>query len=217
MSTYEECLASFTAWPHTSPTPKQMARAGFIHMPTSEYPDRVICKTCKDNLCDWRPEDDPKIELHIHHLRCSPLWLVLATAGRKQPSTSDIGFFDPSHNTTIFPFSGYIARYAPPAVLKRRHWQNLPTRSMRIRALLNQPPSLPPKLYHYLELDSPPVLPKHRHPTCHRSDLTTVFLRALPQHPQSRHHHPRIERSRPRHLHTLPSQTYRQDMPNPHI
>ena len=65
-------------------------------MPISEYPDRVICKTCKDNLCDWKPEDDPKLELHIHYLRCSLLWLVLATAGRKMLSALDIGFFDPS-------------------------------------------------------------------------------------------------------------------------
>ena len=65
-------------------------------MPTNEYPDRVICKTCKDNLCDWGPEDDPKLELHIHHYRCSSLWLVLATTERKMPSTKDIGFFDPS-------------------------------------------------------------------------------------------------------------------------
>ena len=96
MSTYADRLASFTTWPHTSPTPKQMARAGFIHMPTSEYPDRVICMTCEDNLYDWKPEDDPKLKLHIHHLRCSPLWLVLATTERKKPSISDIGFFNPS-------------------------------------------------------------------------------------------------------------------------
>ena len=99
MSTYADRLASFTAWPYASPTPEQLARAGFIHMPTNEHPDNVRCSRCSDdegNLCDWKPEDDPKLQLHIHHLRCSKLWLVFPLAGRKTPSTSDIGFFDPS-------------------------------------------------------------------------------------------------------------------------
>ena len=96
MSTYADRLASFTAWPHASPTPEQMARAGFKHMPTSEHPDNVICKTCGNLICNWKPDHDPKIQRHIYHHRCSTLWLVLATADRKKPSASDIGFFDPS-------------------------------------------------------------------------------------------------------------------------
>ena len=96
MSTYADRLASFAAWPHASPTPEQMARAGFKHMPTSEHPDNVICKTCGNLICNWKPDHDPKIQRHIYHHRCSTLWLVLATAGRKMPSTKDLGFFDPS-------------------------------------------------------------------------------------------------------------------------
>ena len=98
MSTYADRLASFGNWPHTSPTPKQMARAGFKHMPTNKYPDNMSC-SCGDgnhNLCGWKPDDDPKLQLHIHNYRCSSLWLVLATTERKMPSTKDIGFFDPS-------------------------------------------------------------------------------------------------------------------------
>ena len=96
MSTYADRLASFTTWPHASPTAEQMARAGFKYTPTNEHPDNVDCRCGNGSgLYDWKPEDDPKLELHIYHHRCSPLWLVLATADRKKPSAKDIGFFDP--------------------------------------------------------------------------------------------------------------------------
>ncbi len=96
-SSYADRLASFTAaWPHASPTPQDLARAGLSHRPTKEHPDNVICKECKDYLCDWKADHDPKIQLHIEHYRCSSLWLVLPTTDRKMPSASDIGFFDPS-------------------------------------------------------------------------------------------------------------------------
>ena len=99
MSIYADRLASFTAWPHASPTPEQMARAGFKHMPTNKYPDNVSC-SCSDgnhDLCGWKPDDDPKLQLHIYNYRCSRLWMVLATTERKMPSASDhIGFFNPS-------------------------------------------------------------------------------------------------------------------------
>ena len=95
MSTYADRLASFTAWPHASPTPEQLARAGFIHTPTNEHPDEVSCKCGEgDNLCDWQPDNDPVIQRYIHHLRCSRLWLIFPLVGRKQPSASDLGFFD---------------------------------------------------------------------------------------------------------------------------
>ncbi len=94
MPLYSERLASFTEWPHALPRPENLAKAGFSHRPTSEKPDNVICKICKDCLCDWEPEDDPELELYIHHYRCLCLWLVLETTLRKMPSTENIGFFD---------------------------------------------------------------------------------------------------------------------------
>ena len=99
MSTYADRLASFTKWPHTSPTAERMARAGFIHTPTNEHPDNMRYSRCSDdkgNLYNWKPDDDPAIQQHIHHLRCSRLWLVFPLTGRQMPSTKDIGFFDPS-------------------------------------------------------------------------------------------------------------------------
>ena len=63
MSTFDERLASFTNWPHTSPNPEDLADAGFSHQPTSKDPDTVICQVYKTSLYDWEPEDDP-IEEH---------------------------------------------------------------------------------------------------------------------------------------------------------
>ena len=74
MSTYSECLASFTSWPRASPSPNGLVRAGLGHKPMSESPDNVICKTCKSCVCDWEPEDNPELELHILHPKsCSSL------------------------------------------------------------------------------------------------------------------------------------------------
>ena len=73
MSTYEERLASFTKWPHALPTPEQMARTGFRHTPTNEYPDNVSCR-CGDgghDLCGQKLDNNPKLQVHIHNYRCS--------------------------------------------------------------------------------------------------------------------------------------------------
>ena len=93
MLIYRDRLATFASWPHASPTPKDLARAGFSYRPTSEDLDNVFCQICKQNLCDWQPADDPKIEHHILHPGCSILWI---SGSQKKPLPSDIGFFDPS-------------------------------------------------------------------------------------------------------------------------
>ena len=98
MSTYADRLASFTAWPHASPTPEQMARAGFRYTPTNEYQDNMSY-SCGDggyDLCGWKLDDDPKLQLHIHNYHYSRLWMVLVITERKMPFMKDIGFFDPS-------------------------------------------------------------------------------------------------------------------------
>ncbi len=98
MSIYDECLASFSSWPHTSPAPEDLARLGLSHRPTSKMPDNVICKKCKTCLCDWEPEDDPELELHILHQSCSRLWKSEngSPISLSEPLPKDIGFFDPS-------------------------------------------------------------------------------------------------------------------------
>ena len=84
-----------------------------------------------------------------------------------------------------FSSSGYIARYAPPAILKRRHWQHRAAYQIRkdqssAQPATYQPPILPyTKLYHYLELNSTSVLPNHRTNPTSPSAPTSSYLRAL--------------------------------------
>ena len=102
MSTYTECLASFASWPHTSPTPEDLAKAGLSHQPTSKYPDTVICQVCNTRLCDWEPEDDPELEHLIYSGSCPRFQRrPLKSSSRipppkPKPLPKDIGFLDPS-------------------------------------------------------------------------------------------------------------------------
>ena len=99
MSEYEERLATFTtAWPHTSPSPKDLARLNLRHRPTSEDPDNVICDICLHSICDWQPDKDPAIKLRILHLKCLRLWNndFGSTISLEKPLPKTIGFFDPS-------------------------------------------------------------------------------------------------------------------------
>ncbi|KAI4167785.1 MAG: hypothetical protein LQ343_006917 [Gyalolechia ehrenbergii] len=84
METFEARLQSFSAvhasnkkrnsnskgagklkWPHKSPAPAQLARAGFFYKPTSSKPDNTTCYLCHSNLGGWE-EDDDAIGEHIN-------------------------------------------------------------------------------------------------------------------------------------------------------
>ena len=55
--------ATFTSWPFDSEdcscTSKQLAEAGFFHVPSDKEPDLVRCYVCLKELEGWEPEDDP--------------------------------------------------------------------------------------------------------------------------------------------------------------
>ncbi|KAI9823979.1 MAG: hypothetical protein M1826_007573 [Phylliscum demangeonii] len=94
MNTYDGRLASFTAarltkrrgssakvaktvsWPRSTPSPAQLAEAGFYYTPTASSLDNVTCFMCQKNLDGWEEEDDPALE-HLHHSNdCG--WAVIA-------------------------------------------------------------------------------------------------------------------------------------------
>ena len=52
MSTYPERLASFAAWSHASPSPKDLAKSGLSYRPTNKLRDDVICNRHNNCLCD---------------------------------------------------------------------------------------------------------------------------------------------------------------------
>ncbi|KAI4156129.1 MAG: hypothetical protein LQ340_000500 [Diploschistes diacapsis] len=60
--------AKGTKWPHKSPSPAQLAQAGFYFKPTSSSPDNVQCFFCRKDVDGWEAEDDPAKE----HVALSP-------------------------------------------------------------------------------------------------------------------------------------------------
>ncbi|KAL8905597.1 MAG: hypothetical protein Q9207_002547 [Kuettlingeria erythrocarpa] len=52
-------------WPHKSPDPAQLARAGFFYNPTSTTPDNTTCYLCHNSLDGWE-EDDSAIGEHLN-------------------------------------------------------------------------------------------------------------------------------------------------------
>ncbi|KAL8807889.1 MAG: hypothetical protein Q9200_004489 [Gallowayella weberi] len=55
-------------WPHESPTPAQLAKAGFYYNPETSEPDNTTCYLCRTNLSGWEEDDNPIQE----HLSLSP-------------------------------------------------------------------------------------------------------------------------------------------------
>ena len=107
-------MATFTTWPHTSPTPQpqDLAAAGFLYYPrptgSLSFPDNVKCTICQLNLNEWEPNDDPVYEHITHSPHCSVALEVQAQAREQAQiraleaskpaikSPQDLGFFDPS-------------------------------------------------------------------------------------------------------------------------
>ncbi|KAL8688279.1 MAG: hypothetical protein Q9218_005776 [Villophora microphyllina] len=57
--------AAKTRWPHKSPSPAELARAGFFYNPTPSAPDNTTCFHCRTSLDGWE-EDDNAIEQHCN-------------------------------------------------------------------------------------------------------------------------------------------------------
>ncbi|XP_072885595.1 baculoviral IAP repeat-containing protein 5.1-like isoform X1 [Hemitrygon akajei] len=77
---YENRLATFINWPFTEScccTPETMAKAGFLHCPTEDELDVVMCFFCLKELESWEPEDDPWAVHQSHSPSCEFLALKM--------------------------------------------------------------------------------------------------------------------------------------------
>ncbi|KIW24101.1 uncharacterized protein PV07_09835 [Cladophialophora immunda] len=87
-ATYESRLATFEppskrsklGWPHKTPTPEELARAGFYYKPSSASNDNTICYLCERQLDGWEPDDDPAGEHLKHSGDCG--WAILMSTGQ---------------------------------------------------------------------------------------------------------------------------------------
>ncbi|KAI5103368.1 baculoviral IAP repeat-containing protein 5, partial [Silurus meridionalis] len=71
---YDNRLLTFHAWPFQEDcvcTPENMAKAGFIHVPSENCPDIAQCFFCLKELEGWEPEDDPEKEHKAHSSSCN--------------------------------------------------------------------------------------------------------------------------------------------------
>ncbi|XP_066560583.1 baculoviral IAP repeat-containing protein 5a [Amia ocellicauda] len=70
---YESRLETYSGWPFQEGcvcTPENMAKAGFIHIPTENCPDVAQCFFCYKELEGWEPDDDPVKEHKTHSPSC---------------------------------------------------------------------------------------------------------------------------------------------------
>ncbi|KAI8935293.1 hypothetical protein NX059_007881 [Plenodomus lindquistii] len=61
---------SKSAWPHSSPSPQDLAFAGFVWKPTTTSPDNVQCFSCACQLDGWEEPDVPAFEHLTHSPSC---------------------------------------------------------------------------------------------------------------------------------------------------
>lgn len=67
-------------WPHKTPTPEELAKAGFYYKPSGESNDNTVCYLCERQLDGWEQDDDPLDEHLKHSPECG--WALLVNAGR---------------------------------------------------------------------------------------------------------------------------------------
>ncbi|KAI9793965.1 MAG: hypothetical protein M1833_000483 [Piccolia ochrophora] len=76
-------------WPHASPSPAQLAKAGFYFSPTTSAPDNTICYLCERSVDGWEKDDDPTAE----HLRLSKScgWATIQCIAQKDDESKRNG------------------------------------------------------------------------------------------------------------------------------
>jgi len=94
-ATYEARKASFLpptkrakGWPHKSPSPHHLAKAGFFWKPTSSK-DNVECFMCGRHLDGWEEEDDA-LQEHLKHGHDCAWALLMSVEAEREYDTSNM-------------------------------------------------------------------------------------------------------------------------------
>ncbi|CEL09573.1 hypothetical protein ASPCAL12708 [Aspergillus calidoustus] len=83
------------SWPHSSPSPAELAHAGFYYNPYETNPDNTTCFLCRRALDGWEEEDDPITE-HLKHTKdCG--WAIMMDIHRNSSNPAEIE--DPTSET----------------------------------------------------------------------------------------------------------------------
>ncbi|KAJ5167161.1 uncharacterized protein N7482_005942 [Penicillium canariense] len=75
-------------WPHHSPSPAELAHAGFYYKPYETNPDNTTCFQCNRALDGWEEEDNPITE----HLKHSPdcAWAIIMDIQQRSSNPATI-------------------------------------------------------------------------------------------------------------------------------
>lgn len=76
-SSVKKRTAQTVSWPHESPHPEELARAGFFYKPTGDSNDNCMCFVCQRQLDGWEQGDNPIAEHLKHAPRCG--WAIHAS------------------------------------------------------------------------------------------------------------------------------------------
>ncbi|KAJ5819529.1 hypothetical protein N7474_005120 [Penicillium riverlandense] len=76
------------AWPHKSPSPADLAHAGFYYKPYETNPDNTTCFHCHRALDGWEEEDNP-IDEHLKHAPdCA--WAIMMDIQQRSSNPAEI-------------------------------------------------------------------------------------------------------------------------------
>ncbi|KAJ5082335.1 hypothetical protein N7532_011378 [Penicillium argentinense] len=80
------------AWPHDSPSPAELAHAGFYYKPYESNPDNTTCFHCNRALDGWEEDDNPITEHLKHSPNCG--WAIMMDI--QQSSSNPAKIEDPT-------------------------------------------------------------------------------------------------------------------------
>ena len=80
--------AKSITWPHKSPSPEELAVAGFYYKPSAEAPDNAVCYMCERQLDGWEEDDEPIVEHLKHSDNCG--WAVLMDVMKATHDTTNM-------------------------------------------------------------------------------------------------------------------------------
>ncbi|KAK4991540.1 hypothetical protein LTR50_001734 [Elasticomyces elasticus] len=83
-SSSKKRAAGTVTWPHETPTPEELARAGFFYKPTTDSADNTQCFLCAVKLDGWDATDDALDEHLAHSSHCG--WATSLTVNDENES-----------------------------------------------------------------------------------------------------------------------------------
>ncbi|RAL05351.1 uncharacterized protein BO80DRAFT_345516 [Aspergillus ibericus CBS 121593] len=76
------------AWPHSRPSPAELAHAGFFYNPYETNPDNTTCFLCRRALDGWEEDDNPITE-HLKHTKdCG--WAIMMDIQQHSSNPAEI-------------------------------------------------------------------------------------------------------------------------------